>query len=182
MTAKFYIPVLAACLAGCSATETPPSMTNHGAVAVEHPDQRPLDTVPEWLASAGESTALSCYLDAVEAARPRAAGWEADAGAVIRVAGWAVETRTRVQREAKIGLRPLAGSGQVAYFAADRSERADVTAAPAFAENPPANAGLTGTLQLDGIVPGEYEFVYVVGDAQNAARCNLGATRSLVVR
>jgi len=156
-------------------------MTPEGAVEVTPADGHPLAPFPDWMASASQDPALVCYLDAVEGGDPVQNGWQARAGASIHIAGWAVESGARVQRDASIRLRSMEAGGKDFYFSAARSERADVTAAPQFAQTPPANAGLTATLRLDGVVPGRYEIVFVIGDEHRPLGCGLGPARSLVV-
>lgn len=177
-----WIALVLAGLAGCSASETPPSMSPEAAAKSAEPaGSAPLATVPAWMSSAAADAALVCYLDVVEGAPAGDNGWRAGAGDAIRIAGWAVETGTTAQRAGAIRLHSLAPGGADVYFAAERSERADVSAAPLFAATPPSMAGLTSSLRLEGVAPGPYEIFYVIGDAGKAVACTLGPSRILTV-
>lgn len=174
--------LLVAGLVGCSATETPPSMSTDGALKHERTDDRRLGDVPEWMAAAGTDDALICYLDAVEGGTPYGQGWQARQGDAVLLAGWAVEQGTSEQLPAVVRLRAISSTNPDVYFAALRSERPDVSAAPQFAGSPPSSAGLTATLLLDDVAPGEYEMAYVAGNAQHALACSLGPERVLRVQ
>lgn len=177
-----WIALLLTGLAGCSATEAPPSMSPYGgAKSAESAGNAPLATVPAWMSSAAADASLVCYLDVLEGAPAGDNGWRAGAGDAVRIAGWAVETGTTAQRAASIRLHSLAPGGADVYFAAERSERADVSAAPQFAATPPSNAGLISSIRLDGVAPGPYEIFYVIGDAGKAVACTLGPSRVLTV-
>lgn len=177
-----WIAMLLTGLAGCSATETPPSISPDDAAQSAAPaGNAPLATVPAWMSSAAADASLVCYLDVVEGAPAGDNGWRAGAGDAIRIAGWAVETGTTAQRAGAIRLHSLAPGGADVYFAAERSERADVSAAPQFTAAPPSNAGLTSSIRLDGVTPGPYEIFYVIGDAGKAVACTLGPSRVLTV-
>ena len=168
-------------LAGCSASLSPPSMSPENEVEPAAPDGSPLADVPAWMSSAAVDAALVCYLDAVEGARAGDSGWHAGAADTIKIAGWAVEAGTGLQRSAGIRLHNLSPDGSDVHFSADRSERADVSVAAQFAATPPALAGLGAGLRLEGVAPGTYEVLYVVGDATHAVTCTLGPTRLLTV-
>lgn len=177
-----WIALALAGLASCSATETPPSMSPEGGVELAAPaGSPPLANVPSWMSSAAVDAALVCYLDVVEGAPGGDTGWRAGAGDTIKIAGWAVETGTSVQRAGAIRLHSLAPGGSGVYFAAERSERADVSSAPQFAGTPPSMAGLSASLRLEGVAPGAYEIFYVIGDARKAVACTLGPSRVLTV-
>ncbi|MEN6684020.1 hypothetical protein ABFC53_15705 [Stenotrophomonas pavanii] len=177
-----WITLLLTSLAGCSATETPPSMSPDGAATSAEPaGKAALATVPAWMSSAAADASLVCYLDVVEGALSGGNGWRAAAGDAIRIAGWAVETGATAQRAGAIRLHSLAPGGTDVYFAAERSDRADVSASPQFAAAPPSNAGLTSSIRLDGVAAGQYEIFYVIGDAGKAVACTLGPSRVLTV-
>jgi hypothetical protein len=177
-----WIALLLAGLAGCSATEAPPSMSPNDAAKSAEPAGNPaLATVPSWMSSAVTDPSLVCYLDVLEGATVGDNGWRASAGDAIRIAGWAVETGTKAQRAGSIRLHSLAPGGTDVYFPAERSERADVSAAPQFAAASPSNAGLTSSIRLNGVAPGSYEIFFVIGDAGKAVACTLGPSRVLTV-
>lgn len=168
-------------LAGCSPSQNPPSMSPEREVQPTAPIGSPLADVQAWMSSAAVDAALVCYLDAVEGAHAGDSGWHAGADDTIKIAGWAVDMGTGLQRAAAIRLHNLSLGGGDVHFPADRSERADVSAEAQFAATPPVLAGLGASLRLEGVAPGTYEIFYVVGDAAHAVSCTLGPTRLLTV-
>ncbi len=176
-----WTALLAVGLAGCGATEAPPSISTEAAPEAAPAGHAPMESVPEWLAAAAASPELVCYLDVLEGAPAHENGWRAGAGDSIRVAGWAVDKGIKAQGPGAIRLHSLTQGGKDMYFAAERSERADVSVAPQFAALAPTMAGLTSSLKLDGVASGQYEIFYVIGDAGRASACSLGMARVLTV-
>ncbi len=181
MRTLIWIALLAAGLAGCSATEAPPSMSTEAASEAAPTGHAPMGSVPEWMTAASANPELVCYLDVLEGATAGENGWRAGAGDSIRIGGWAVDKGIKAQGPGAIRLHSLDQGGKDMYFAAERSERADVSVAPQFAALAPTMAGLTSNLKLDGVAAGQYEVFYVIGDAGRASACSLGLARVLTL-
>ncbi|MGH8083058.1 MAG: hypothetical protein ACREP7_20945 [Lysobacter sp.] len=168
-------------LVGCSQNEAGPSLAPDSSGTSADWGKSPRDNPPAWMTQAPLDAGLACYVDVVEGAVRKDAGWQAGDAAQLRISGWAVDTSSKEPNQSE-AVALLFNDQQRYIFTGARSDRPDLRGAPQFAELAPMRGGVTFELALATVAPGKYQLAYVVGDATQAKRCDLGVGNVIEVR